>query len=154
MGTQQLMILVVVIIVAGAAIVVGYTMFQQQNYINNRSALSQDMQIFLTQVRKSYMLLATFGGLSRDLEGIDAVQMANNIGWNGANPMTNASGQYLIEIETDKMAIEIRGIGNEAHRGNRSAAHGRISFPSGEITVKHGTISKVSAVADVDLLGE
>jgi hypothetical protein len=80
--------------------------------------------------------------------------MANNIGWNGANPMTNASGQYLIEIETDKMAIEIRGIGNEAHRGNRSAAHGRISFPSGEITVKHGTISKVSAVADVDLLGE
>lgn len=62
MGTQQLMILVVVIIVAGAAIVVGYTMFQQQNYIINRSALSQDMQIFLTQVQKSYMLLVTFGG--------------------------------------------------------------------------------------------
>lgn len=61
----------------------------------------------------------------------------------------------LEEVYLDNlMSIELYDAKPDSGSVMRSAAHGRISFPSGEITVKHGTISKVSAVADVDLLGE
>jgi len=153
-GNQQILLIVLVVIIVGIAVAVGFNMFMQQKFQNNGSMIGQDTQRYLIQIQESYRLWTALNGLSRDLEGVNAEMLARNIGWGGENPMSSENGQYLIQVDIANTTVHVKSLGVESHGGLRPAVHGRISFPSGEITVKHGTISKVSAVADVDLLGE
>lgn len=154
MANQQILLIVLVVIIVGTAVAVGINMFSQQKFQNNGSMLGHEVQQYLVQIQESYRLWTALNGLSRDLQGVTAEQLASNIGWAGVNPISNLNGEYLIQVDNANVCVHVKSLGKDYHHGQRPAVHGRITFPEGRIMLKRGAVDEASALAELDLLGE
>ncbi|MDD3534721.1 MAG: hypothetical protein PHC50_01055 [Candidatus Cloacimonetes bacterium] len=151
MGTQQILLIIMSVIIIGVAITAGFAIVRHQSYSNNRGLLMAEVQDYLVQLSQTYRLVTTFNGVSRDLQGVSAEMMIDYIGWS-SNPITNANGTFLIELEPGIPIIYVKATGKDPSNGKIAAIHGKIEFPEAKISVKVGNISQDASVADVDLL--
>ena len=62
MGTQQILLIVLSVIIVGVAIAVGITMFSNQAYNSNQTALSGELQHYAAQVVSYYKTPIAQGG--------------------------------------------------------------------------------------------
>lgn len=141
MGTQQILLIVLSVIIVGAAIAVGITMFNNQSYSANKSAIAADAQNFASQVVQYYKTPASQGGAGGDMSKMTAENIGTFIGWgaveNSTDPstLTNENGTYIIsEINTTDKTVKITGFGKEVKGGKKPKIVTTITFPEGEIT--------------------
>jgi len=151
MGTQQILLIIMSVIIIGVAITAGFAIVRHQSYSNNRGLLMAEVQDYLVQLSQTYRLVTTFNGVSRDLQGVSAEMMIDYIGWSN-NPIKNANGTFLIEMEPGNPIIYLKAMGKDSSNGKIAAVHGKIEFPEGIITVKVGAVNENTAVAELDLL--
>ncbi|MCB5271664.1 MAG: hypothetical protein LHW56_07445 [Candidatus Cloacimonetes bacterium] len=142
MGTQQILLIVLSVIIVGAAIAVGITMFNNQAYSANRSALAADAQSFGTQIIQYYKTPISQGGNGRVLANMTKESIAGYIGWTGMTTgdtptydgtTTTENGKFT--ITTDKVdAIVITGVGNEIKGDKNPQVVTTITLSTGDIT--------------------
>lgn len=137
MGTQQILLIVLSVIIVGVAIAVGITMFQNQSYNSNKTAVVGELQQYAAQVIQWYKTPVSQGGAGSptDISGFATTAIGSYIGFatddtasNTSDVLTTETGTYTITKEdTDKVVI--KGVGKEMK--NKVNPHGvtTITFP-------------------------
>ena len=143
MGTQQILLIVLSVIIVGAAIAVGITMFNNQAYSANKSAIASDAQSFATQVVQYYKTPESQGGAGQKLDASNAMvamspqDIASYIGWGTVAAevlptVTTENGTYGI-ISTTTNTVVIVGLGKEVKDNKRARVQTTITLPDGTI---------------------
>jgi len=126
------------VIIVGAAIAVGITMFNNQSYSANKSAIAADAQNFASQVVQYYKTPASQGGGDRSIPtGTDGAKtIASFIGWGDTATYINDNGWYTLTVKTAGAdgEVTITGNGRETNGGKVPKIETTIKFPAGEIT--------------------
>lgn len=125
MGTQQILLIVLSVIIVGVAIAVGITMFQNQAYNSNKTAVTGELQQYASQVVQWYKTPVSQGGAGSPatITAGDATAGAigGYLGWGnvgGATQDTTDTGGYTVAVPTTT-TITITGIGKE-EKGNKN----------------------------------
>ena len=138
MGTQQILLIVLSVIIVGAAIAVGITMFNNQSYSANKSAIAADAQNFASQVVQYYKTPASQGGGDRSIPtGTDGAKtIASFIGWGDTATYKNDNGWYTLTVKTAGAdgEVTITGNGRETNGGKVPKIETTIKFPEVKIT--------------------
>jgi hypothetical protein len=138
MGTQQILLIVLSVIIVGAAIAVGITMFNNQSYSSNKTAIAADAQNFASQVVQYYKTPASQGGGDRKIPtGTDAAKtIANFIGWGDTATYKNDNGWYTLAVTSSGASgeVTITGVGREKNGDKVPKIETKIEFPEGKIT--------------------
>ena len=144
MGTQQILLIVLSVIIVGAAIAVGITMFNNQAFSANKSALAADTQSFGTQIIQYYKTPTSQGGNGRDTATMTKPLVAGYIGWVDAagGKTTTENGAYQITSAAADTII-IHGLGNEAKGTSKPLVRTKITLSTGTIT---STLSEGTAL--------
>lgn len=150
MGTQQILLIVLSVIIVGAAIAVGITMFNNQSYASNKTAIAADAQNFATQVVQYYKTPASQGGADRDPDNMTAAKIGDFIGWEATTTggtttvsTSNENGTFtLSDWNATTSSVTITGKGKEKKDGKVPQIVTTIAFPDGKITA---TASDVTA---------
>lgn len=142
MGTQQILLIVLSVIIVGAAIAVGITMFNNQSYASNKTAIAADAQNFATQVVQYYKTPASQGGADRLPANMTDAKIGDFIGWQGTTT-TNENGTFTVGsyVPADS-SVTITGKGKEVKGGKVPQIETKVKFPDGKITA---TASDVTA---------
>lgn len=152
MGTQQILLIVLSVIIVGAAITVGITMFNNQSYNSNKTAIAADAQNFATQVVQYYKTPESQGGADRDPDNMTDDKIASFIGWGGTTTTTE-NGEYIItSMEND--IVYIGGLGKEVKGDNRPAVRTTITFPEGKISAQVIDVPSDTEIAEVPTLAD
>lgn len=145
MGTQQILLIVLSVIIVGVAIAVGITMFNNNAYNQNKSAVSSELNSYASQVVQWYKTPIAQGGrgggtLAADATAVPAIvaateaEIAAFIGFSGANlSLTTPSGEYRVSDIVGETVILV-GKGKEAKGTNFPFVETIITFPAGTIT--------------------
>ena len=144
MGTQQILLIVLSVIIVGAAIAVGITMFNNQAYSANKSAVAAEAQSYATQVVQYYKTPESQGGAGRDIDNMTASKIAAYIGWGNAVTLDNDTGVFTIadaisvpansaDFADDTIIAIITGIGKESKGGKSPYVSTTVGLPSGKI---------------------
>jgi hypothetical protein len=141
MGTQQILLIVLSVIIVGAAIAVGITMFNNQSYNSNKTAIAADAQNFATQVVQYYKTPESQGGADRIDANMTDTNIAAFIGWKttttGQTRTTTENGDYTItSIDGTSKKVQLYGLGKEEKGGKKPAVRTTITFPEGAISAK------------------
>ena len=138
MGTQQILLIVLSVIIVGAAIAVGITMFNNQSYSANKSAIAADAQNFASQVVQYYKTPASQGGGDRSIPtGTDGAKtIASFIGWGDTATYINDNGQYTLAVSSSgaSCVVTITGNGREKNGRKVPKIETKIEFPEVKIT--------------------
>jgi len=138
MGTQQILLIVLSVIIVGAAIAVGITMFNNQSYSSNKTAIAADAQNFASQVVQYYKTPASQGGGDRKIPtDTDAAKtIANFIGWGDTATYKNDNGWYTLAVTSSGASgvVTITGVGREKNGDKVPKIETKIEFPEGKIT--------------------
>ena len=134
MGTQQILLIVLSVIIVGAAIAVGITMFNNQSYASNKTAIAADAQNFATQVVQYYKTPLSQGGADKTMANMTDAKIGDFIGWQGTTT-TNENGTFTIgKVVASDTLVTITGIGKEVKNGKNPKIETRVGFPSCYIT--------------------
>lgn len=128
MGTQQILLIVLSVIIVGVAIAVGISMFNNQAYNSNKTAIAADAQSFATQVVQYYKTPVSQGGGGNNLAAADT--LGGFIGWAGTTT-TNENGTYTISRSSD--VATITGVGSATKGGLNPKIVTTITMPDGTI---------------------
>lgn len=150
MGTQQILLIVLSVIIVGAAIAVGITMFNNQAYTANKSAIAADAQSFATQIVQYYKTPTSQGGAGKNasfaltppVDLMTPVLIGAYAGWDvsGADPVTTTeSGEFTLTSSTTETGggdttVVITGVGTEIRNSKSPQVVTTIVLPAGTIT--------------------
>lgn len=150
MGTQQILLIVLSVIIVGVAIAVGITMFQNQSYNSNKTAVTGELQQYASQVIQWYKTPISQGGAGAptDFSGFATTDIGSYIGFasddaetsNASDVLTTETGTYTITI--DGTDVVLTGVGTEERGGNNPQGVTTITFPAGTIETE---VSDVAA---------
>lgn len=161
MGTQQLLLIVLGVIIVGVAIAVGITIFNNQAYNSNASALSSEAQNYATQAIQYWKTPVAQGGAGTDPANldIDRIRAFMNFEYTAAvvdDPLTpdvdetaeefygvkSENGFYrLTDVDNTDMTVTIVGIGTEKRADAFPKVTTLVSLIPGTITGTPGTAS-------------
>lgn len=144
MGTQQILLIVLSVIIVGAAIAVGITMFNNQSYASNKTAIATDAQNFATQVVQYYKTPASQGGADRNMTNMTVANISSFIGWEGITTTTE-NGEYALSVTSPN--VYVMGLSKEEKGGKRPAVRTTITFPAGTINAKVIDTEKTTAAS-------
>lgn len=140
MGTQQILLIVLSVIIVGVAIAVGITMFQNQAYNSNKTAVVGELQQYAAQVIQWYKTPVSQGGAGSDTGFATSVEdIGTYIGFGGTT-LTTDTGTYTMAVAAgtavtgDTKALQITGKGKESKGGKSPQGLTTISFPSCSIS--------------------
>ena len=158
MGTQQILLIVLSVIIVGAAIAVGITMFNNQSYNSNKTAIAADAQNFATQVVQYYKTPESQGGADRKDANMTDEKIASFIGWEtttaGSTKTTTENGEYTIKsIDGTSKKVQLYGLGKEEKGGKKPAVRTTITFPEGKIEAEVIDALSTTTIADVASAG-
>jgi len=142
MGTQQILLIVLSVIIVGAAIAVGITMFNNQSYNSNKTAVAAEAQNYASQVVQYYKTPESQGGADRDPGKMTDALIGGYIGWGGPSTTTE-NGTFTVGAwAAADSTVTITGTGKEVKGGKVPQVLTKIKFPSGAISA---TTSDVDA---------
>lgn len=146
MGTQQILLIVLSVIIVGAAIAVGITMFNNQSYNSNKTAIAADAQNFATQIVQYFKTPASQGGADRNMTNMTAANISNFLGWGATSDTTGTeNGSYKVDVTSPN--VYIYGLGKETKGTNHPAVKTTIAFPAGTISAKVIDTAKSAAAS-------
>ena len=141
MGTQQILLIVLSVIIVGAAIAVGITMFNNQSYSANKSAIAADAQNFASQVVQYYKTPASQGGADRNADNMTDANIGGFIGWGGTST-TNENGTFTVGTwATADSSVTITGKGKEVKGGKAPQILTKVKFPACTISATASDIA-------------
>ncbi|MEF3694814.1 MAG: hypothetical protein V3576_05640 [Candidatus Cloacimonadota bacterium] len=143
MGTQQILLIVLSVIIVGVAIAVGITMFRNQAYNSNKTAVTGELQQYASQVVQWYKTPTSQGGAGTPATiTADASTIGAYLGWGtvgGATQDTTDTGGYTVAVPTET-SITITGVGKEEKGGKNPQGVATITIPSCEINTASSDI--------------
>ncbi len=132
MGTQQILLIVLSVIIVGVAIAVGITMFRNQAYNSNKTAVAGELQQYASQVVQWYKTPVSQGGAGSPAtitaDAATAGIIGTFIGFGGATSGTD-TGDYTITVPTTTTVV-ITGLGKEIKSGKQPKGETTITFPT------------------------
>lgn len=137
MGTQQILLIVLSVIIVGVAIAVGITMFTNQAYNANQSAIAGEAQSYAAQVIQWYKTPVSQGGAGQKaaLVEADLAPLASYIGFlETGNKLTSENGTFTLTIPTGGTTAEIVGIGKEVKGGKNPKITTTVTLGTGIIS--------------------
>lgn len=132
MGTQQILLIVLSVIIVGVAIAVGISMFNNQAYNANKSAIAADAQSFATQVIQYYKTPESQGGAGGLAANMTVPNVAGYIGFTGdSNTTSNENGKYTLSVGTG--TVIITGVGTAVRDTKKPKVVTTLTYASGTI---------------------
>jgi hypothetical protein len=132
MGTQQILLIVLSVIIVGAAIAVGITMFNNQAYSANKSAIASDAQSFGTQIVQYYKTPESQGGAGKKVENMTSGKILEYIGWGTDTTLDNENGIFSIDVDDPFVdEVTVLGDGKEVKSAKQPHVETVITFPDG-----------------------
>ena len=134
MGTQQILLIVLSVIIVGVAIAVGITMFQNQSYNSNKTAVVGELQQYAAQVIQWYKTPTSQGGAGSPTaitaDAATGKVIAAFVGF-GTDTLTTTTetGTYTIAAATTN-TITITGVGKEVKGGKKPQGVTTITIPA------------------------
>lgn len=140
MGTQQILLIVLSVIIVGVAIAVGITMFRNQAYNSNQTALASEAQGYAVQVIEYYKKPVSLAGAGQLADNVTNAQVATAIGFDATDlDVTTDNGTFTVSADDDGSKVTITGIGKEVRKGANPTVTTTITLATGEIAAVTGT---------------
>jgi len=143
MGTQQILLIVLSVIIVGVAIAVGITMFRNQAYNSNKTAVAGELQQYASQVVQWYKTPESQGGAGSPATiTATAATIGTFIGFGGATSSTD-TGDFTVAVPTTT-TVTITGLGKEIKAGKQPQGVTTITFPACTITTSTTDVAVAS----------
>lgn len=149
MGTQQILLIVLSVIIVGVAIAVGISMFNNQAYNSNKTAIASDVQSYAAQVVQYWKTPISQGGYAGTTTDLVIADVEAYIGFTEAAVdggsqvgIKTENGYYYISAVTGGAAtggdatVKITGVGNAEKGGQNPHIVITITLPAGTITAE------------------
>jgi len=135
MGTQQILLIVLSVIIVGVAIAVGISMFGNQAYNSNQSALSGELQHYAAQVVSYYKTPIAQGGCGLNANNLSPTGVSTYLGFDPtAHTLTTDNGTYKVTLaQPSDTTVVVTGLGKELKNGNHPLIITRIHLGTGLI---------------------
>lgn len=133
MGTQQILLIVLSVIIVGVAIAVGISMFNQQAYNSNKTAIAGDAQAYAAQVLQFFKTPVSQGGAGGVATNMTATAVTSFLGLVSPNN-TNDNGTYTVTADTGAGTVTITGRGTAERGGKNPQIVTTITYASDTVT--------------------
>ena len=133
MGAQQILLLILSIIIIGTTIIVGITLYKDQAYTANKTALVAEAKNYGNKVIRYYKDLASQNNDNLPGAAVDTTMLKKYLGW-ANNIITTDAGTFKITAVSDS-AIIITGYAKAQKKGKNPKVVVTVTFPEGKMDV-------------------
>ena len=133
MGAQQILLLILSIIIIGTTIIVGITLYKDQAYTANKTALVAEAKNYGNKVIRYYKDLASQNNDNLPGAAVDTTMLKKYLGW-ANNIITTDAGTFKITAVSDS-AIIITGYAKAQKKDKSPKVVVTVTFPEGKMDV-------------------
>ena len=133
MGAQQILLLILSIIIIGTTIIVGITLYKDQAYTANKTALVAEAKNYGNKVIRYCKDLASQNNDNLPGAAVDTTMLKKYLGWEN-NIITTDAGTFKITAVSDS-AIIITGYAKAQKKDKSPKVVVTVTFPEGKMDV-------------------
>jgi len=133
MGAQQILLLILSIIIIGTTIIVGITLYKDQAYTANKTALVAEAKNYGNKVIRYCKDLASQNNDNLPGAAVDTTMLKKYLGW-ANNIITTDAGTFKITAVSDS-AIIITGYAKAQKKDKNPKVVVTVTFPEGKMDV-------------------
>jgi len=133
MGAQQILLLILSIIIIGTTIIVGITLYKDQAYTANKTALVAEAKNYGNKVIRYCKDLASQNNDNLPGAAVDTTMLKKYLGW-ANNIITTDAGTFKITAVSDS-AIIITGYAKAQKKDKSPKVVVTVTFPEGKMDV-------------------
>ena len=133
MGAQQILLLILSIIIIGTTIIVGITLYKDQAYTANKTALVAEAKNYGNQVIRYYKDLASQNNDNLSVASVDTTMLKKYLGWED-NYLNTKAGTFNLTSVSDSSVI-ITGYAKAQKKGKNPKVVVTVTFPEGKMDV-------------------
>jgi len=133
MGAQQILLLILSIIIIGTTIIVGITLYKDQAYTANKTALVAEAKNYGNQVIRYYKDLASQNNDNLSVASVDTTMLKKYLGWED-NYLNTKAGTFNLTSVSDSSVI-ITGYAKARKKGKNPKVVVTVTFPEGKMDV-------------------
>ncbi|MCK9610848.1 MAG: hypothetical protein M0R67_06680 [Candidatus Cloacimonas sp.] len=133
MGAQQILLLILSIIIIGTTIIVGITLYKDQAYTANKTALVAEAKNYGNQVIRYYKDLASQNNDNLSVASVDTTMLKKYLGWED-NYLNTKAGTFNLTSVSDSSVI-ITGYAKARKKGKNPKVIVTVTFPEGKMDV-------------------
>jgi len=116
MGSNQILLIVLGVIVVGVGVTMGFAMFTNTSFNNNKQSTATEMQTYVLQLIHFWDTTVDLGGASSLINNVTVAKITIYLGFTGANnSLTSANGQFrVISVVTASpyATLTLKALGN------------------------------------------
>ena len=133
MGAQQILLLILSIIIIGTTIIVGITLYKDQAYTANKTALVAEAKNYGNKVIRYYKDLASQNNDNLSVASVDTTMLKKYLGWED-NYLNTKAGTFNLTSVSDSSVI-ITGYAKARKKGKNPKVIVTVTFPEGKMDV-------------------
>ena len=133
MGAQQILLLILSIIIIGTTIIVGITLYKDQAYTANKTALVAEAKNYGNKVIRYYKDLASQNNDNLSVASVDTTMLKKYLGWED-NYLNTKAGTFNLTSVSDSSVI-ITGYAKAQKKGKNPKVIVTVTFPEGKMDV-------------------
>ena len=133
MGAQQILLLILSIIIIGTTIIVGITLYKDQAYTANKTALVAEAKNYGNKVIRYYKDLASQNNDNLSVASVDTTMLKKYLGWED-NYLNTKAGTFNLTSVSDSSVI-ITGYAKAQKKGKNPKVVVTVTFPEGKMDV-------------------
>jgi hypothetical protein len=134
MEAQQILLLILSIIIIGTTIIVGITLYKDQAYTANKTALVAEAKNYGKRITKYYQDLASLKNDNLQSASVDTTKLIKYLGWE-SNFIKTEAGTFNITAVSDSSVI-ITGYAKAKKNGKRPKVVVTVTFPEGKMDLR------------------
>ena len=133
MGAQQILLLILSIIIIGTTIIVGITLYKDQAYTANKTALVAEAKNYGNKVIRYYKDLASQNNDNLSVASVDTTMLKKYLGWED-NYLNTKAGTFNLTSVSDSSVI-ITGYAKAQKKDKNPKVVVTVTFPEGKMDV-------------------
>ncbi len=133
MGAQQILLLILSIIIIGTTIIVGITLYKDQAYTANKTALVAEAKNYGNKVIRYCKDLASQNNDNLSVASVDTTMLKKYLGWED-NYLNTKAGTFNLTSVSDSSVI-ITGYAKARKKGKNPKVVVTVTFPEGKMDV-------------------
>jgi len=133
MGAQQILLLILSIIIIGTTIIVGITLYKDQAYTANKTALVAEAKNYGNKVIRYCKDLASQNNDNLPGAAVDTTMLKKYLGWED-NYLNTKAGTFNLTSVSDSSVI-ITGYAKARKKGKNPKVVVTVTFPEGKMDV-------------------
>ena len=133
MAAQQILLLILSIIIIGTTIIVGITLYKDQAYTANKTALVAEAKNYGNKVIRYYKDLASQNNDNLSVASVDTTMLKKYLGWED-NYLNTKAGTFNLTSVSDSSVI-ITGYAKARKKGKNPKVVVTVTFPEGKMDV-------------------